>query len=388
MDVPPLTSITAVSTVAPEGGQVGVWGRGGDDAKARVVAAIEQSQSSATTRAYRSDWNRFARWCAANSVPALPAAPETVAAYLTEAADPTLHAKPSAPSTLRRWVASINYFHRAANEPPPGASQLVASTLSGLQRAAARDPRRTSRRREALGMTDIEAMVTAARASATTWPEHLRERRDSALLWLAFAGAFRRSELSELRFTDVRRHPVDGLHLTVRVSKTDQDGGGQVKVAPFGTDHHRCPVCAYQRWLQVVTAFDDGGRAAVIRVLANAAPFTQHVCRDQRVTPADGQAPVFRKIDKHGNVGDTRLSGAAIHEVIRSRARSAGFTEDEVRQLGGHSPRAGFVTDSLTAGASAHAIMRQTGHKSAATVEIYARERTPAQNNAVTQLGF
>ncbi len=388
MDASPLSSLPAVPNADHDAGQLSPWGSGGEVAKARVVAAVEQSQATATTRAYRSDWNRFARWCAANAVTALPAAPETVASYLAEAADETASGHLYSPTTLRRWVASINFFHRAANEPTPGTSQLVVSTLSGLQRAAARDPRRRSRRREALRLDDIDTMVAAARESASTWPEQLRERRDSALLWLAFTGAFRRSELADLRFTDIRLHRADGLHMRVRTSKTDQEGRGQIKVAPFGREHHRCPVCAYRRWHQVVCAFDGGGRAAVIRELANAEPFTRHLCRAQGTTPADSLAPVFRRIDKHGNTSHAPLSGAAIHGVIRARALAAGFSEEEVQMLGGHSPRAGFVTEALSNGASAHSIMRQTGHASPSTVEIYARERTPAQNNAVTELGF
>ncbi|BDB63027.1 hypothetical protein RDE2_48210 [Rhodococcus sp. RDE2] len=50
--------------------------------------------------------------------------------------------------------------------------------------------------------------------------------------------------------------------------------------------------------------------------------------------------------------------------------------------------RAGFVTQAFRNGASAHAIMRQTGHSTPAMLETYAREHAPLIGNAVTNLGL
>jgi len=56
--------------------------------------------------------------------------------------------------------------------------------------------------------------------------------------------------------------------------------------------------------------------------------------------------------------------------------------------LGGHSLRSGFVTEAFRAGADAHSIMRQTGHRSPVMLEVYAREHAPLTGNAVTRLGL
>ena len=56
--------------------------------------------------------------------------------------------------------------------------------------------------------------------------------------------------------------------------------------------------------------------------------------------------------------------------------------------LGGHSLRSGFVTEAFRQGADAHAIMRQTGHRSPVMLEVYAREHAPLIGNAVTRLGL
>jgi hypothetical protein len=73
---------------------------------------------------------------------------------------------------------------------------------------------------------------------------------------------------------------------------------------------------------------------------------------------------LFPTVHKTGAIGDRAMSGDAIAEMIQRRAAAAGFTPAQVDQLGGHSLRAGFVTEAFRAGADAHAIMRQTGHRS------------------------
>lgn len=106
------------------------------------------------------------------------------------------------------------------------------------------------------------------------------------------------------------------------------------------------------------------------------------------VPRAAARSPLFRSIRKNGNLSDTALSGAAVHKAIRRRAEQAGYDTALVNQLGGHSLRAGFVTQAFRNGANAHAIMRQTGHTTPEMVEVYARERTPLVGNAVTVLGL
>src|SRR5215469_5980122 len=45
-----------------------------------------RSKAANTIRGYRSDWRDFTVWCEGHGVCALPASPETVAAYLAESA--------------------------------------------------------------------------------------------------------------------------------------------------------------------------------------------------------------------------------------------------------------------------------------------------------------
>ena len=115
-----------------------------------------------------------------------------------------------------------------------------------------------------------------------------------------------------------------------------------------------------------------------------------HVCRSPAVDAAgDGDGnlaePAFRKLDKTGRVLPGRLSGPAVTAIVQRRAAAAGY---DPTRLGGHSLRAGFVTAAVLAGADAHAIMRQTGHRTPAMIEVYTRHHAPLEANAVTRLGL
>jgi integrase len=114
-----------------------------------------------------------------------------------------------------------------------------------------------------------------------------------------------------------------------------------------------------------------------------------HVCRTTRLPdPVDPAGPLLRTVHRTGTIGEGPITGHAIREIIRRRAEEAGFTPAQIRRLGGHSLRAGFVTEAFRQGADAHAIMRQTGHRSHAVLEGYAREHAPLVGNAVTRLGL
>src|SRR5262245_38266244 len=69
---------------------------------------------------------------------------------------------------------------------------------------------------------------------------------DCALLLLGCSGALRRSELVALNANDLEETD-DGLRVTIRQSKTDQEGKGQVIAVIRGGAC--CPVKAVKAWL-------------------------------------------------------------------------------------------------------------------------------------------
>jgi len=382
--------------------QAGAAGSGGsqlpEQALADVLAAVDASTAANTKAAYRSDWARFAAWTAERGFCALPAPALVVAHYVTEAAaeQTGVGRWRYAPATLARWVSSINQFHTAAGLDAPGRVEVVRRALSGVRRIRATPPVR----RSPLLLEDIRSLLVPMELGAGSWPAGVAARRDMAILLMGFAGAHRRSELVALTMADVKLHKTDGLHVRLRSSKTDQEARGQVKALPFGRDPVTCPPCAYVRWREVLHAWDTadptGRRPAVLTVLRRQADSnggggeqSPHCCRTVRLPePADPARPLFRSVHATGAIRATALTGHAVNEMIRRRADRAGFTPAQTQQLGGHSLRSGFVTEAFRAGADAHSIMRQTGHRSPVMLEVYARENAPLMGNAVTRIGL
>ena len=172
-----------------------------------------------------------------------------------------------------------------------------------------------------------------------------------------------------------------------------------MKALPYGRDPVTCPPCAYARWREVLhaadTAPDDGARRAVMRVLRRQAAVVAtngegeqlkveeeedgavlHVCRTTRFPdPVHPGRALFPTVHKTGTIGAAAMSGDAVNEMIPRRAEQAGFSPAQIALLGGHFLRAGFVTEAFRQGADAHAIMRQTGHRSPAMLEVTAEQR-------------
>ena len=358
----------------------------------RMVAA---STSPSTRRAYALDWARFARWCNAQGIPPLTAADQDVAGYLAQAAATVRpDGKPAvATATLRRWLSGINQVHAAAGGGVPGRSELVRRTLAGISKTSRTGPNR----RRPLRLTELRDLVGAARAAAVSWPEQIRARRDALILLMGHLGGMRESELVALTVGDVQRVGPD-LHVTVRAGKTDPDARGLVKGLRATTAADVCPLCAWTAWRQILHAHDHGGRPAVIRALADHPISDRHICTDTPSPTAadprtaadspgdvDLDAPLIRWLGRHGWITDRPVAPHSIYQVVKTRARQAGLPAEVVNKLGGHSLRAGFVTDAFAAGAPDGEVMRQTGHRSITQVRAYQRD-TPLVGNAVNRI--
>ena len=195
---------------------------------------VDASLAPNTRRAYRASLAAFRAWCEAEKVDALPASPETVAAFLSAGADEGLRV-----STLEQRAAAIRWAHRAAGQENPTKSELVAATLKGIRRKLGVKPNQKA----AATVDRLAAMVAKAD------PNTLKGKRDRALLLFGFASAMRRSELVALTVEDLEETKL-GLLVTLRHSKTDQEGKGQQRAIPFGRRAETCPVKALNAWLE------------------------------------------------------------------------------------------------------------------------------------------
>ncbi|MFE6966767.1 site-specific integrase [Agromyces sp. NPDC057679] len=347
------------------------------------LTAIQKYQESAeaesTKRGFETDWAAFIVWCAQRKKDPLPAEPLAVAAFITWTANVVdEHGEPFyAPGTISRRLTSINKAHVLAGHPKPGDHPDVARTIAGVRRVRAR----RTHRKEPLLVDDLKNTVSLI--DQTSWPAGVIGHRDVAILTIGLAGAFRRSELAAIKLGDVRRHREDGLHIAVLKSKTDQEGRGQIKAIPFGENHRTCPPCAFARWVRLLAA-DESGRSMLMRAV-RASPIHEHVCREPLPELAElpANAPLFRPVTKTAKIIDRHLNGQTVNDMLKRRVEAAGYNAAD---FGGHSLRAGFVTQAFRNGATHHEIMRQTWHKEFSSVDIYAREQDPLRGNAVNRL--
>ncbi len=95
--------------------------------------------------------------------------------------------------------------------------------------------------------------------------------------------------------------------------------------------------------------------------------------------------PLWRPIDRHGNIGAAALTSHAVARLVKRCAAAAGL---EPGDFSGHSLRAGLATAAAAAGVSERQIMQQTGHKSEKMVRRYIRQGTQFKDNAAGAVGL
>lgn len=307
-----------------------------EDLADRARSFAGDAKAASTRRAYAADLRDFEAWCARHAVGPYPLAPGAAALYLTSLAETKALA-----TIVRRRTAIALEHQRRGLDPRPFAHPQVVDVWKGIRRRLGVAPQRA---KAALLTEDLRRLVSPLRGAAI-------DVRDRAMLLVGFAGAFRRSEIVGLDVQDVR-YVAEGLEVTLRRSKTDQEGAGRVLGLPYGSRLETCPVRALQAWL------------AVGNISTGA---------------------LFRAVDRHGKVADGRLSAASVALVIKRRARAVDL---DPAHLAGHSLRAGFATSAALQGVTETAIAAQTGHRSMAILRRYIRPATVWQNNAAAAVGL
>ena len=302
--------------------------------QARQYAA--HAKSPRTLAAYQSDWQDFEAFCRRSGQGSLPAAPETVALYLTYLVDD----RKRKTSTLARRLAAISQVHQAAGFPTPTPESVVRSVLAGIRRIHGS---------EQTAKTAVSPDLL--RKLVTKLPETARGRRDRALLLVGFAGALRRSELVALEVRDLA-FEAEGLVLTIRRSKTDPEAGGQLVGIPYSEQPETCPVRALQAWLEAA-----------------------------RIT----EGALFRPIERWSQAILPRaLEARRVATLLKEYVKRAGL---DPKTFAGHSLRSGLATAAAAGGASERAIMDQTRHKSVKQVRRYIQRGSLFRDNAAKYTG-
>lgn len=288
----------------------------------------QASKSAATVRAYGAALRSFETWCKARALVAVPADTSTVTDFLSAEADAGRKV-----SSIAQKAAAIRWAHKTAGLPSPTEAEAVQNVMRGIRRSVGVAPKQKA-------PATAECILTIlAHVPATT----LIGKRDRALLLLGFAGAFRRSEVAGLLVEDLT-FGGNGVDITIRKSKTDQEGRGQAVAIPHGV--HLKPVEALKAWL------DGAGIKS---------------------------GPVFRAVTSRGKVGEDAIAGHTVANVVKRYAGRAGLS---VADFSGHSLRAGFVTSAADRGADLNRIMDVSRHVDPRTVRTYIRRADRYKDHA------
>lgn len=305
-----------------------------------VARNLAAARAVSTWAAYRSDWDNFARWCHGHGAASKPADESTVAAYISDLAREGDGRVPLSPSTISRRLAAIRAAHEMAGFTSPTLHPLVVKTRQGIGRRLREAPRH---RKRAISTDDL-------RAASMAMGGRLIDLRDRALLLVGYAGGLRRSELVALDVADVEQRP-EGLDVTIRRSKADQEGRGAAIGIVYGTDRYTCPVRALRAWL------DAAGLA-------------------------DGA--VFRRMGK----GDRVLGRMSGHSVALVVKRHMGPLGRDVGEFSGHSLRRGMATTAARNGADDRKIMATTRHAKADSLTPYIEDGNRLVDPASGYLGL
>jgi integrase len=235
---------------------------------------------------------------------------------------------------------AIAEAHKVAGLDSPTHTGIVRNTMKRIRRTLGTAPVQ----KPPAFTGDIRAMLEAAGDGAIG-------ARDRALILLRFAGAFRRSELVGLNVEDCV-FGKEGLTVTLRRSKTDQDGAGRKIGIPYGSNPETCAVRTIQPWME---------QAGI------------------------NAGPVLRSINRHGQVQPRRLSGIDVARMVKKLVERGGL---DSAKYAGHSLRAGHATSAAIAGASERSIMNQTGHRTVQMVRRYIRDGSLFRENSAGKLGL
>ena len=255
----------------------------------------------------------------------------TFAEYLSE-----LHQLGRAPSSIALVVSAVKFRAKLRGVPSP-AGPITSRALAGIRRAG-KD--RGQGQVQGVGF----AAADAAAAVAGNDGQDLAGLRDAALIAIASDGLLRLSEIAAVQADDLEQAEDGSGRLTIRSSKTDQEGVGHVLYLGASTVRR-------------------------LTVWTNAAGITS--------------GPVFVRVRKNGRLGDKALSAVSIRQIIRARCQAAGAEG----RVSGHSLRVGGA-QSLAAGGASLVEMQQAGRWQSPNMPgHYARDQLAARG-AVARIRY
>ena len=249
----------------------------------------------------------------------LPATGDSIVRYLAD------YAESHALSTLKQRLAALAQWHITQGFPDPTKSPQVRQVLKGIrvlhpaqQKQAA--PLQLRHLETAVGWLDAEAGRAIESGDYKTL---MRCRRDAALLLIGFWRGFRSDELARLQVEHTQAEAGSRITFYLPYTKGDRQHQGTTFHTP--ALKRLCPVNAYIDWITVA------GLAA---------------------------GPVFRKIDRWGNLASEGLNPSSTIGLLRIILERAGVPADAYSS---HSLRRGFASWAAANGWDIKSLMSYVG---------------------------
>ena len=298
---------------------------------------LQNSKANNTVRAYKSDFNDFALFCAKNGFKPLPTEPKIVSLYLTH-----LSTKGSKISTLKRRLVSIGVIHKLKGYYLDTKHPSIIENIMGIKRRKGS----IQRGKKPILINDLKRIINVIDQENN---EEIKKFRDRSIILIGFSGGFRRNEIVSLDYDDLD-FVTEGVKINLRRSKTDQFGQGLLKALPYFDSNQYCPVVSLLKWIKI-SKINSG--------------------------------PLFRRFKKGSNLSQNRLTDQTVALLIKEYLNLAGI---ESKNYSGHSLRSGFATSAAESGVEERNIMAMTGHKSTEMVRRYIKEANLFKNNALNKI--
>lgn len=279
-----------------------------------IFAKFEGAFAENTLRAYRSDFEKFQKWCTLTKVDPFRSDPEAVSNYVEQMSEQ------SAPATVSRNLASLSTVLKLSGHDDHTHSPEVVLALKRMYRKKGRSQKQATR----LTRNVLEQLLSVCGTDT-------KGQRDRVMLLMGNETMRRRSELCRFKFQDLEQLPNGKTGIRLRFSKTDQLGKGKL-----------IPISALL--YQAIKDWDE------------------HI---------DKPGYILRSVNRYGQVGD-QLHPASISRRLKCLQKKAGL--EKIGMLSGHSFRVGGALDLLDDGETLERIMLRGGWNAESTAMKYLRE--------------
>lgn len=245
------------------------------------IGQLSQHQySNSSELAMTTDWNRFVSFCDLKQVQALPTSVTAIRLFLEQ------EARERKFSSIRRYSITIGSIHHLHGYPDPTAHRQVRFTLAQLKHLKTGDARQANALTQK-HLTQLQDILARDKSS--------RSMRDNAIYHLMFECALKRSDLKTIQ--------IDNL-------ESDQN----LLVLNINDHRYRLSHSAtltVKKWLHIL-AKESGGY-------------------------------LFRRIDKHGNIGTHQLDDSSIYRILRRASDLLGLAKEH--RFTGQSARVGAAKE-------------------------------------------